>query len=358
MEVNTHIENIQTELISELKNPENTGKKFRFKNQKVMLTYKTWINKEEFRKWVCYHFCEPKTIYIAHECGKNDPITPYEHSHVVMDLGRAFDRTDVRLFDFNGIHPNISIIDKIINWKRACKYICKEDKSVTLNDVDRFNATTSVWENRSLTEALERCRLQDVNNTIALFKNRPIELPEPEIEEDEFFSWQKTMWEIICKKPDNRSVMWLFDKKGNSGKTVFAKWCCLKHPDKCIMMNNVGRISDFSMNLQNFQEKGWRGDVCFLNLSRSYSDRTNIYEACEIIKDGYITCTKYQGGCTWLPAMHVIVMSNFLPQTDKLSEDRWRFFTINEERELIRVTLKYIGELAENAEGDGDKPIY
>jgi hypothetical protein len=64
------------------------------------------------------------------------------------------------------------------------------------------------------------------------------------------------------------------------------------HSDKCRMLNNVGKISDFAMNMQTFWNEGWRGNTVFLNLSRSYSDRTNIYEACEIIADGYITCTK------------------------------------------------------------------
>ena len=108
---------------------------------------------------------------------------------------------------------------------------------------------------------------------------------------------------------------------------IFAKWCCLTHPAKCKMLNNVGKISDFAQNMQNFWSEGWRGDTVFLNLSRSYSDRSNIYEACEIISDGYVTCTKYAGGTIWLPEMHIVVLSNFGPIGGKLSEDRLEILT-------------------------------
>ena len=58
------------------------------------------------------------------------------------------------------------------------------------------------------------------------------------------------------------------------------------------------------------------------------SDRSNIYEACEIISDGYVTCTKYAGGTIWLPEMHIVVLSNFGPIGGKLSEDRLEILTV------------------------------
>jgi len=157
-----------------------------------------------------------------------------------------------------------------------------------------------------------------------------------------------------------------------TGKTQFAYHMCLKYPTKCQIMNSIGRISSFAQNMKNFQDMGWRGNTIFLNLSRSYCDRTSIYEALEIIADGLITCTMYTGGQIWLGKMHVVVLSNFYPQLEKLSQDRWDIWCANtikctfarktlpslsdqsskDEAEEASVTLKEDASIADSKESD------
>lgn len=345
-----------TDLLTTLPTIDET--KFRFQNQKAMLTYTTHIDKDALTAFLyAVGKDKVKRCYIAHENGKGDLITPYEHTHVVIDFGRAVDSTCSRFLDFNGIHPHISKITKPDSWRKACQYICKEDKSVVLHESDKGNAITDVWKHDTIQGALENMGdLRDAMATIAVYRFRPMPLPEAEISENDFYPWQKDMWAKLRFSPTGRKVIWIHDSLGNTGKTRFAKWCCLTHPEKCRMLNNVGRIADFAMNMQNFWNEGWRGNTVFLNLSRSYSDRTSIYEACEIIADGYITCTKYAGGVVWLPPMHIVVMSNFEPQVDRLSADRWEIFSV-EEKTLgsLRspggpVTLN-MGPLAETSKG-------
>lgn len=321
-----------TDLLTEL--PQISEDKFRFQNQKCMLTYKTHLNKDDFTAWL-NNICPLKTIYIAHEMGTDDPITPYLHTHAVIDFGKAFQSRSSRIFDYNGIHPHIRLIKATIEWKKACKYICKEDKTILLKASDQFNTVTSVWAHENLAQALEKCSLNEVIPTIALFNAKPLELPEPEISEDMFYDYQKTLWEKLQRQPNGRSIIWITDEPGNAGKTRFAQWCCLKHPGKAVMLNNIGKISDFAMNMQNFWNNGWRGDTVFLNLSRSYADKIHLYEAMEIIADGYITCTKYTGGVVWLPPLHIVVLSNFEPQYNRLSLDRWDCYTIKD-RKLVK----------------------
>lgn len=309
------------DLLDELKTIDET--KFRFQNQKCLLTYRTHLHKESYFAWIHGRY-GVKKMYIAHENGLNDPKTPYEHSHVVLDFGKKLDIHTPRLFDFNEIHPHISLIRKPTEWLKACKYICKEDKTVKLHSSDQFNDATSCWGHDTLADALQHCKLSEVTNTIALFRAKPLELPEPEIDEDQFYDWQTEMWNMVQLPPSGRIIDWIYDGEGNSGKTRFAKWVCLKHPAKAVMLNNVGKISDFAMNMQNFWNNGWRGDTVFMNLSRSYADKQHLYEALEIIADGYITCTKYNGGIVWLPRMHIVIFANFEPQIEKLSLDRWR----------------------------------
>lgn len=304
---------------------------FRLRSAKLFLTYKGHLDKDYIWMFLFGKSPKLKKAYIAHE--NADPTDPYAHTHVVCDLGKAPDWTGSRCLDIDNIHPNIQIVEK---WKNACSYITKEDKTVILADEDRFEPVaythiTSIWKHNTVQEALMNMKeLKDALPTLAVFGHKPIELPDPEIDEGDFYPWQQELWNRLSTKPNNRKVLWVYDPIGNTGKTRFAKWCCLKHPEKCIMMNNVGKISDFAMNIQSMWTQGWRGNTVFLNLSRSYSDRTQIYEAIEMISDGYITCTKYKGGCVWLPDMHIVVMSNFEPQLNRLSEDRWEVRTILE----------------------------
>lgn len=327
-----------TDLLTEL--PTIDESKFRFQNQKAMLTYRTHLDKVTvWTKLAEISEKKMKKCYIAHENGHNDPITPYEHTHVVVDFGYAVQSRNARFLDIDGIHPHISKILKPDNWRRACQYITKEDKTVTIDKEDKGNIVTDIWKADTVQGALENIgNLRDALPTIAIFNLKPLELPEPNIREDQFYPWQKDMWNLLQYKPDGRKVKWIYDIPGCSGKTQFALWVCLTHPKKAVFLNNVGKISDFCMNMKSFWDKGWRGDTVFLNLSRSYTDRTQIYEAIEIILDGVATCTKYTGGQVWFPPLHVIVMSNFVPATERLSRDRWEIFD-SESKELCPVTL-------------------
>lgn len=344
-----------TDLLTEL--PTIVDTNFRFQNQKALLTYKTHIDKDALTLFLyAVGKDKVKKCYIAHENGANDPVTPYEHTHVVIDFGYAVQSRNARFLDFNGIHPHISKITNAVSWRKACQYICKEDKTVAIDTSDSGNQITDIWRHDTIQGALENMYdLKDALATIAVYKHKPMDLPEAEIAEADFYPWQKDMWDKLQKCPTGRKVIWVHDSLGNTGKTRFAKWCCLTHPTKCRMLNNVGRIADFAMNMQNFWNEGWRGNTVFLNLSRSYSDRTSIYEACEIIADGYITCTKYAGGVVWLPPMHIVVLSNFEPQVDRLSADRWEIFSV-EEKTLDRcahmapVTLN-MGAMGETSKG-------
>jgi len=315
---------------------ESSEKKFRFQNQRCMLTYKSHIDKEEYKKWLSKKW-EYKTIYIAHELG--DTSHNYKHTQVVVDFGSAKQTRNCRFFAFNLIHPKISIIKDKLAFKISCKYLCKEDKTVKISEEDDLTDIEQIWACPTIADALKYAKLKDVMAIIAAYEHRPEELPEPRIHENDFYPWQTQTWERIQEEPDSRSVIWIHEDVGNIGKTQFAKWACLKHPEKCVLFNNIGKIADFAMNMKTFKKKGWRGDTVFLNLSRAYSEKTNLYEVCEIICDGYIMCTKYTGGALWLQDLHIVVLANFAPQTNKLSEDRWEIYGVNKEKKLERTRL-------------------
>lgn len=330
------------ELLTSLDMPNE--KKFRLQNHRFMLTYKNHHSKE----WLYGHLLtlaeskksfdlEKFKCYIAGEHGEGDKITPYKHMHVVIDFGFKFESTNCRIFDIvdqdtdETIHPHISVIKTPLNWKKACKYICKEDeecrKSIPSSDLPDDDIITRVWQAKTAGEALveNAKKFSDVTGILAAYKMRPREaIPRKPLDEDKLYPWQLELKKIIEGEPDDRTVMWIYDKVGGTGKTKFCQMMCFNYPDKCRMINTVGQNKDFAQNIFNFIEKeNWRGNTLFINLSRSYEDKCHIYKALEDTADGCITCEKYEGGVVWLPCMHVVVMANFKPKWNNLSHDRW-----------------------------------
>lgn len=318
-----------TDLLTDLIEISETN--FRLQGQKYLLTYKSHLPKDEYEAFI-EGWKGFKKLYIAHENGLDDPVTPYEHTHVVVDFGKSVQSRNCRILDFKGIHPHISKITKPKEWKKACLYITKEDKSVVLDDGDEFseNPIQKIWEKTTVYEALESMdSLSDALATIAVYEHKPPQLPESDLSDDCLYKWQKDLKEMIDVYPFDRKVYWIYDTIGNCGKTAFAKHMCLEYPQKCTMFNNVGRVTDFANNMRNKVDAGWRGNTIFINISRSYSDRDQIYEVIEMIKDGFITLTKYKGGELWLGNMHVVVLCNFEPHWEKLSPDRWECYTVD-----------------------------
>lgn len=327
--------------------------KFRFQNQKVMLTYKTHLNKDDFTAFLRGLVPDLKKIYIAHENGEGDSITPYEHTHSVIDFGKNFQSKNVRIFDFIGIHPNISKITSPRSWKKACKYICKEDKTVVLAEDDNFgfSIAESIWEHSNVQDALRTAQnLRDVMPIIALMGMKKLEWGreiECSIQDiDGMYPWQRKIWDFIAHKPNDRTVYWIGDEGGCKGKTQFIKYCDINCDGKVLWIIPSGSTRDIIHVVMEQINSGWRGDTIMINLSRSAtcgSDMSHVYRVIEDLKDGMIFSSKYNGGKLLIPNVHVIVMSNTYPQLERLTGDRWKVGKIDVSTlDLIQVTTEEI----------------
>jgi len=334
-----------TDLLTEL--PIVDESKFRLQSQRLMLTYKTHLNKENLRTFFLIHI--PRAVYIAHENGTGDTVTPYEHTHVVIDFGKIYNSRDSRCFDFEGIHPNISKIINKMNWKKSCKYICKEDKTVTLLPDDQFEDgfdVNSVWKHQNLQDALSNMTsIRDALPTIAIFnaKNtdwgREIKCPIRTV--DDMYIWQKQIWDTIMTSPDYREIVWIQDEDGCKGKTQLIKYCAINEPGKVMWIEPSGTTRDIINIIFQKIKNGWRGDTVMINLPRSATacgDMAHVYRVIENLKDGMIFSTKYMGGDILIPSLHIIVMSNVEPERHRLTADRWCVYKIKN-LELAPVTL-------------------
>jgi len=126
--------------------------------------------------------------------------------------------------------------------------------------------------------------------------------------------WQSELFESLLETPDERKVLWFYDAQGGTGKSYFAS----QYPDSYVITG--GKMADIYFAYR-FER------VIFFDWPRDAEDRVP-YSAVESFKNGYFLSTKYEVKRVRFAKPHVVVFSNFMPDTSKLSLDRWLIKTI------------------------------
>lgn len=135
--------------------------------------------------------------------------------------------------------------------------------------------------------------------------------------------WQEDVLELLFNQ-DERKVLWIYDRLGNNGKSFLSKYLLVKY-NAFLITNGKSQDIAYSYKYQN---------IVVFDFSRSLEDYVN-YQVIEQFKDGRLFSSKYESTMKHFPSCKVIIMSNFLPDTSKLSQDRWKIVVLeNYKREL------------------------
>ncbi|KAI8024000.1 Para-Rep C1 [Camellia lanceoleosa] len=127
--------------------------------------------------------------------------------------------------------------------------------------------------------------------------------------------WQIHVQRLINEEPDNRQIIWVYGEDGNEGKSTFARhlyqncnWFCTRR----------GKTHNFIYRYIEDRKKH------VMAIPRDKKDYVS-YGGIEMLKDRFIESNKFEpifcAASQW--KIHVIVMSNFLPDPLKISEDRY-----------------------------------
>jgi len=130
--------------------------------------------------------------------------------------------------------------------------------------------------------------------------------------------WQADLEKKLLIEPDDRSITWIYDKKGGCGKTQFCKYMAITHGATII-----GSCAAKDM----FYALPENPKIVMINLPRTIEERVN-YGAIESIKDGMCFSSKYESGMKVFNSPHVVIMSNFEPDKETMSDDRWNIIAI------------------------------
>lgn len=170
---------------------------------------------------------------------------------------------------------------------------------------------------------------------IGPFGLRPIYLGQDLVCLNNPYPWQQSILHAMQQPPDDRTIMWIYNARGNVGKTKLMKFCKWNGLAVRIPLGTATQIKSSVIS------KGvHRCYMLDLPRVRGKDERIQeVFSAIEEIKNGWVESAMYGKNeeLMMLPP-HVYVFSNEPPNMSFASLDRWRIRTINSSFELCTWT--------------------
>lgn len=157
--------------------------------------------------------------------------------------------------------------------------------------------------------------------------------------------WQQSVVDLLGFPPHAREINWVWEIKGNTGKTTLATYLGLLKD--ALVLEPAGK-KDLAYIIS--QRMGLKELVVF-DLAKCQepdgNDRINplsgFYNICEGLKNGKLQNTKYESKPYYPNVAHVWVFANFPPDPTKWSEDRYKVWTIKNDALVEAMTGTRIG---------------
>lgn len=157
---------------------------------------------------------------------------------------------------------------------------------------------------------------------------------------DQRYPWQKTFLTFFyepekktIKKADGRSLYWIYDPRGVTGKSKLIKWIAMNHPDDIIKL-----AFGSSNQLRTGIVRAGPRRCYFLDLPRTKNRQDEIepiLSTCEDLLNGFVSSFMYgRYSQLLMEPPHVFVFSNEKCPRQLLSEDRWKSFEITKNKRL------------------------
>ena len=143
--------------------------------------------------------------------------------------------------------------------------------------------------------------------------------------------WQKSVIDLIALEPDDRTVNIIINPSGQVGKTTLCLWLFARKKAQRIPQQKDHR--DIMRMIMCCPIRS----CYFIDLPRaiSHRDSNSMYGAIEEIKNGYAYDDRYKFTQKLFEPPHIWVFTNTKPEEGLLSRDRWKYWSINDQFELV-----------------------
>lgn len=333
------------------KNSTDSKANFRFQGKVGFLTYKKHIPLSEIKK---VFQDKDVSISMCHEKGKTKD--GYKHTHVLFCYNKKQNIRNSRHWDCMEIHPNFKKVLTNEHWKNLKTYVQKEGvvivdecKDLTFKEwnsnarkqIQGHKSWIDVINDDSLTYTLQRYLswAREVWNARPKYKlDRKVKLR----------AWQSQLIKRL-KKQNDRRVMWICDPEGGNGKSFLSNYMI----DNCnAFFANNGQIKDVAYAYDN-------EEYVILDLPRCTRDNDGKdwtpYRLIEMFKDGRLFSSKYQSCLKRFKSAKIVIMANFMPDTSKMSKDRWDIMSLT--RGVLAPKVLNINEGTLEEKEDNEKII-
>ncbi len=136
----------------------------------------------------------------------------------------------------------------------------------------------------------------------------------------ELLPWQRRCLERARKQNDRQVDVW-YDPRGNHGKSWLAG-ALFERNLACIVPRDWKNPSEaLNYICRNYENQG----LIVIDIPRATKIGNDFYEIVEMIKDGLISSTKWEGQMRNIRGVKVVVFTNSKVDQEKLSKDRWRW---------------------------------
>lgn len=144
--------------------------------------------------------------------------------------------------------------------------------------------------------------------------------------------WQKRVMELLMTDADDRTITWVWEPEGCSGKTTFQKYV-FTHLARTVVLSGKG--SDMKQGIAKYYEATQElPKIVLVNIPRSCSGYLS-YSGIEEIKDMFFYSPKYEGCMVCGECPHVVCFANCEPDYERMSSDRWNVIEVSPEMDML-----------------------
>lgn len=138
-------------------------------------------------------------------------------------------------------------------------------------------------------------------------------------------AWQESVKNYVLGPIHDRTILWLYDPRGNHGKSKFAKYMDFYHDTRTMAYSD----SKDGMHVigGDPNKRAYMFDLT--RIKPKLFSQNDIYATMEMIKNGHFMDAKYDSKIVIMNVPHVIVMANRMPDTSCLSIDRWSIYQLH-----------------------------
>lgn len=160
-------------------------------------------------------------------------------------------------------------------------------------------------------------KVLDFKKELIQVSNKSFKIPKTPPNAEALRAWQLSVVNILVQQTE-RQVLWIYDHKGNAGKTYLSAYLANHYG---AFVTRGGKHADIAYNYD-FQP------FVVFDYTRSKEEMVQ-YDLIEQFKDGVIDSNKFFSVTKKRKDIKLVIFANFQPQLDKLSEDRWIIGTLD-----------------------------